>query len=48
LWSCVADLGKWISFQLRAYQAPGTSEADAAVLPGASLRQMYKAPLPGR
>ncbi len=39
LWSCVADLARWISFQLRAHrqQAP-----DSAVLAAASLREMHK------
>jgi CubicO group peptidase (beta-lactamase class C family) len=35
LWSCVPDLGRWVSFQLRAYREPAV--ADAAV-PGAAVR----------
>jgi CubicO group peptidase (beta-lactamase class C family) len=38
LWSCVEDLGRWISFQLRAYQNPA---ADSAVLAADSLREMH-------
>jgi len=39
LWSCVADLARWISFQLGAYQEPA---ADSPVLAAASLREMHK------
>jgi CubicO group peptidase (beta-lactamase class C family) len=39
LWSCVEDLGRWISFQLRAYQNPA---GDSPVLAAASLREMHK------
>jgi CubicO group peptidase (beta-lactamase class C family) len=39
LWSCVEDLARWISFQLRAYQEPA---ADSPVLAAASLREMHK------
>jgi D-alanyl-D-alanine carboxypeptidase len=47
LWSCVADLAKWISFQLRAYRepdaaVPGAAVPGAAVLDAASLREMHK------
>jgi CubicO group peptidase (beta-lactamase class C family) len=38
LWSCVEDLGRWISFQLRAYQNPAT---DSPVLAAASVREMH-------
>lgn len=38
LWSCVKDLGTWISFQLRAYRDP---EPDLPVLAATSLRQMH-------
>lgn len=40
LWSCVADLAKWISFQLRAYREPASP--GAAVLDAASVREMHK------
>ncbi len=40
LWSCVDDLARWVSFQLRAYTEP---EATAPVLDAASLRAMHKA-----
>jgi CubicO group peptidase (beta-lactamase class C family) len=39
LWSCVQDLARWISFQLRAYTMPA---ADSPVLAAASLREMHK------
>jgi CubicO group peptidase (beta-lactamase class C family) len=39
LWSCVEDLAKWVSFQLRAYREPG---AAAQMLDAASLRDMHK------
>lgn len=39
LWSCVADLAAWVSFQLRAYTDPG---ATGRVLDAASLRAMHK------
>jgi CubicO group peptidase (beta-lactamase class C family) len=39
LWSCVADMARWISFQLRAYTDPA---ADAPVLAAASRREMHK------
>ncbi len=39
LWSCVEDLARWISFQLRAYQEP---PPDSPVLAAASLREMHK------
>jgi CubicO group peptidase (beta-lactamase class C family) len=39
LWSCVQDLARWISFQLRAYTKPA---ADSPVLAAASLREMHK------
>ena len=39
LWSCVQDLARWISFQLRAYTG---SAADSPVLASASLREMHK------
>ena len=39
LWSCVQDLARWISFQLRAYAGPA---ADSPVLAAASLREMHK------
>ncbi len=39
LWSCVQDLARWISFQLRAYTRPA---ADSPVLASASLREMHK------
>jgi CubicO group peptidase (beta-lactamase class C family) len=38
LWSCVEDLGRWVSFQLQAYQNPA---ADSPVLAAASLREMH-------
>jgi CubicO group peptidase (beta-lactamase class C family) len=40
LWSCVQDLARWISFQLRA--CTGLA-ADSPVLAAASLREMHKA-----
>jgi CubicO group peptidase (beta-lactamase class C family) len=39
LWSCVQDLARWVSFQLRAYTRP---TADSPVLAAASLREMHK------
>jgi CubicO group peptidase (beta-lactamase class C family) len=39
LWSCVQDLARWISFQLRAHTSPA---ADSPVLAAASLREMHK------
>jgi CubicO group peptidase (beta-lactamase class C family) len=39
LWSCVEDLARWVSFQLRAYREPG---ATAPVLGAASLREMHR------
>jgi len=39
LWSCVPDLGRWISFQLRAYREPAPGDA---VLDAASVREMHK------
>jgi CubicO group peptidase (beta-lactamase class C family) len=39
LWSCIRDLARWISFQLRAYTKP---TADSPVLAAASLREMHK------
>jgi CubicO group peptidase (beta-lactamase class C family) len=39
LWSCVEDLARWISFQLRAYTEPA---ADSPVLAAASRREMHK------
>jgi len=42
LWSCVADLAKWISFQLRAYREPDAAGLDSAVLGAASVREMHK------
>ena len=39
LWSCVQDLARWISFQLRAYAGPA---AASPVLAAASLREMHK------
>jgi D-alanyl-D-alanine carboxypeptidase len=39
LWSCVPDLARWISFQLRAYTGPA---GDSPVLAAASLREMHK------
>jgi CubicO group peptidase (beta-lactamase class C family) len=39
LWSCVADLARWISFQLGAYRQPAE---DSPVLSAASLREMHK------
>ena len=38
LWSSVADLARWVSFQLRAWREP---EATARVLDAASLREMH-------
>ncbi len=40
LWSTVADLGRWLAFQLSAYQ-PGAAESP--VLSPATLREMHKA-----
>jgi CubicO group peptidase (beta-lactamase class C family) len=44
LWSCVTDLGRWLSAQLRAHAGgsdrPG--ELGDAVLPAAALRDMHK------
>jgi len=40
LWSCLEDLGRWVSFQLHAYKNP---PADSPVLAAASLREMHKA-----
>jgi Beta-lactamase len=51
LWSCVADLGRWLAAQLRAYDdaADGTGDAgdgaggaSAPVLAAAALRDMHK------
>ena len=39
LWSCVQDLARWISFQLRAHTGPA---GDSPVLAAASLREMHK------
>jgi CubicO group peptidase (beta-lactamase class C family) len=39
LWSCVQDLARWISFQLRAHTGPAV---DSPVLAAASLREMHK------
>jgi D-alanyl-D-alanine carboxypeptidase len=39
LWSCVADLARWVSFQLGAYRSAG---AEPQVLPAARLRDMHK------
>jgi len=39
LWSCVQDLARWISFQLRAYTG---LTAESPVLATASLREMHK------
>jgi CubicO group peptidase (beta-lactamase class C family) len=39
LWSCVEDLGKWLSFQLSAYRQ---ADRDSPVLAAASLREMHK------
>jgi CubicO group peptidase (beta-lactamase class C family) len=39
LWSCVDDLAKWLSFQLRAHREPG---ATTHVLAAASLREMHR------
>jgi CubicO group peptidase (beta-lactamase class C family) len=39
LWSCIQDLARWISFQLRAHTKPA---ADSPVLAAASLREMHK------
>ena len=38
LWSCVADLARWVSFQLRAYR---DQPAALPVLAAASLREMH-------
>ena len=38
-WSCIRDLARWISFQLRARTGPA---ADSPVLAAASLREMHK------
>ena len=53
LWSCLGDMGRWISFQLRAYRdpepgppVPAVGEpwpaAGAPVLAAASLREMHQ------
>jgi len=50
LWSCVPDLARWVSFQLRAYRepaapgaaVPGAAVLDAAVLDAVSVREMHK------
>jgi len=44
LWSCVQDLARWISFQLRAYAADTYTSpaADSPVLAAASRREMHK------
>ena len=39
LWSCVHDLARWVSFQLRAYREP---DATGHVLDAASLRAMHR------
>jgi CubicO group peptidase (beta-lactamase class C family) len=39
LWSCAADLARWVSFQLSAYRSPA---AVAPVLAAGSLREMHK------
>ena len=39
LWSCVEDMARWISFQLRAHRQPS---ADSPVLAAAALREMHK------
>jgi RNA polymerase sigma-70 factor (ECF subfamily) len=39
LWSCVQDLARWISFQLRAHTG---LPADTPVLAAASMREMHK------
>jgi len=39
LWSTVADVGRWLSFQLRAH---GDDPQDSPVLAAASLREMHK------
>jgi CubicO group peptidase (beta-lactamase class C family) len=39
LWSCLEDLARWISFQLRAYRDPAPG---SPVLATASLREMHK------
>jgi CubicO group peptidase (beta-lactamase class C family) len=40
LWSCVSDLARWVSFQLR---EDGGPRAGAQVLAGATLAEMHKA-----
>jgi CubicO group peptidase (beta-lactamase class C family) len=44
LWSCVADLARWVSFQLSAYHSPAAAAPvlAAPVLAAASLREMHK------
>jgi CubicO group peptidase (beta-lactamase class C family) len=45
LWSSVADLGRWLSFQLAAHPSPPGSDsevADSAVLSAATRREMHK------
>lgn len=43
LWSSVADLGRWLSFQLEAHPADRDSEvADSPVLSAATRREMHK------
>jgi CubicO group peptidase (beta-lactamase class C family) len=39
LWSCVADLGRWLSCQVRVDADP---RADARVLAGSTLREMHR------
>jgi CubicO group peptidase (beta-lactamase class C family) len=41
LWSCVTDLGRWLSAQLRAHAGDGDGTG-TAVLPAAALRDMHK------
>ncbi len=41
LWSAVADLGRWISFQLSAYRPASSSDA-TAVVRGRTLREMHQ------
>jgi CubicO group peptidase (beta-lactamase class C family) len=45
LWSSVADLGRWLSFQLAAHPGPAGSDsevADSPVLSAATRREMHK------
>jgi CubicO group peptidase (beta-lactamase class C family) len=44
LWSCVEDLARWLSFQLRAYREPRKDSPvlDSPVLAAASLREMHR------